>query len=206
MNRPAPSNRRLLPARPREAFAVMIAEPYKMQWALKFEDEYKKIAILCTKEDHALMEMLWAVMRKDLKCTVTVVISNHTDLQQPTEALGFKYHHGQDPALQPPLPCYCLSVHGSFGRPAPIACTDPLLHPPIPNLPSPSPSPSPPMPCPLLPCLPPPSPSRPRRFPLALVFTQCPDFPCPPPWLPVPEAITVPLSVLVPCPSLPSHN
>eukprot|EP00193_Tetraselmis_chui_P007642 CAMPEP_0177765324 /NCGR_PEP_ID=MMETSP0491_2-20121128/7933_1 /TAXON_ID=63592 /ORGANISM="Tetraselmis chuii, Strain PLY429" /LENGTH=158 /DNA_ID=CAMNT_0019281669 /DNA_START=19 /DNA_END=492 /DNA_ORIENTATION=- len=36
----------------REAFEVMIAAPYGMRWALKWEDEVKRVAVLCTKEDH----------------------------------------------------------------------------------------------------------------------------------------------------------
>uniref|UniRef100_A0A061RW76 Formyltetrahydrofolate deformylase n=1 Tax=Tetraselmis sp. GSL018 TaxID=582737 RepID=A0A061RW76_9CHLO len=77
----------------REAFGAMIARPYGMEWAIKWEDEAKRVAILCTKEDHALMEMLWGVARRDLRCDVTAVISNHTELQKATESLGFKFHH-----------------------------------------------------------------------------------------------------------------
>mmetsp|Transcript_14111 Transcript_14111/g.36215 ORF Transcript_14111/g.36215 Transcript_14111/m.36215 type:complete len:398 (+) Transcript_14111:255-1448(+) len=77
----------------REAFEVMIAAPYHMKWALKWEDEPKRIAVLCTKEDHALMEILWGVVRNDLRCEVAAVISNHTDLRGTTEGLGFAFHH-----------------------------------------------------------------------------------------------------------------
>lgn len=72
----------------------MIAEPYDMQWRIRWADEKKKMAVLCTKEDHALMEMLWATVREDLNCTITTVISNHTDLKKATESLGFTFHHG----------------------------------------------------------------------------------------------------------------
>lgn len=78
----------------REAFEVMIAAPYGMRWALKWEDEVKRVAVLCTKEDHALLEILWAVTRGELAgCEITAVISNHTDLRAATEALGFAFHH-----------------------------------------------------------------------------------------------------------------
>lgn len=79
----------------------MIGKPYGMQWSIEWEDHPKTIAILCTKEDHALMEMLWAVVRKDLRCNVSVVVSNHETLRQPTEALGFKYEYGEGLQMPP---------------------------------------------------------------------------------------------------------
>jgi len=77
----------------REAFQTMIAEPYDMTWYLRWHSELKKIAILCTKEDHALMEILWATTRQDLPCEITTVVGNHDDLRPATEQLGYNYVH-----------------------------------------------------------------------------------------------------------------
>mmetsp|Transcript_36416 Transcript_36416/g.114933 ORF Transcript_36416/g.114933 Transcript_36416/m.114933 type:complete len:405 (-) Transcript_36416:110-1324(-) len=75
-----------------EAFDAMVAGPYNMTWNLRWSDQKKRMAVLCSKEDHALMEILWASRRGDLPVEIVAVISNHDNLRAATESLGFAFH------------------------------------------------------------------------------------------------------------------
>mmetsp|Transcript_36415 Transcript_36415/g.114928 ORF Transcript_36415/g.114928 Transcript_36415/m.114928 type:complete len:215 (-) Transcript_36415:110-754(-) len=70
----------------------MVAGPYNMTWNLRWSDQKKRMAVLCSKEDHALMEILWASRRGDLPVEIVAVISNHDNLRAATESLGFAFH------------------------------------------------------------------------------------------------------------------
>ncbi len=69
-----------------------VARPYGMEWSLSLAAARKKVAILVSKHDHAMLELLWAWRRGDLPCEVTQVISNHPDLRPAAEGLGVPFH------------------------------------------------------------------------------------------------------------------
>ncbi|MEM6646978.1 MAG: formyltetrahydrofolate deformylase [Bacteroidota bacterium] len=75
------------------AFADAVAERYQMDWALSYAADRKKMAILVSKYDHALLELLWRSSRGELPAEVTMVVSNHPDLQAAVEGFGIPYHH-----------------------------------------------------------------------------------------------------------------
>ena len=77
----------------REQFAEEVASGFVMDWSLNPVWMPKKMAILCSKEDHALMELLWRWKRGDLDAEVTMVISNHPDMRKAVEHFGVPYHH-----------------------------------------------------------------------------------------------------------------
>jgi formyltetrahydrofolate deformylase len=61
-----------------------------MQWRLAFVSELKKVGILVSKVDHALLELLWRHAR-GLPCEITQVISNHEDLREAVENFGIPF-------------------------------------------------------------------------------------------------------------------
>ncbi len=75
------------------AFAVDIAPRFGMDWTLALASERRRVAVLVSRQDHALMEVLWAWQRGDLACDVTMVISNHPHLRSQVEAFGVAFHH-----------------------------------------------------------------------------------------------------------------
>ncbi len=82
-------SRQVLPA----TFAEAVARRYEMQWTLSFASDYKKVAILVSKHDHALLELLWRWSRQSLPCAIHSVISNHPDLGSEVERFGVPFHH-----------------------------------------------------------------------------------------------------------------
>lgn len=76
-----------------DTFAKNVAEKYQMTWRLSCNFEVKKVGILVSKENHALLELLWRYSRGALPCEITCVVSNHDDLRGDVERFGIKFIH-----------------------------------------------------------------------------------------------------------------
>ncbi len=74
-------------------FQQSVAKKYGMEWRLTLAAQKKRMAILVSRHDHVLMELLWRTMRGDLPATIPMVISNHDDLRGEVERFGIPYHH-----------------------------------------------------------------------------------------------------------------
>ncbi len=81
------------PADLRRAFAAEVARPFGMDWRITYADEVKRTAILVSKADHALLELLWRWRRGELATEVTMVIGNHPDLAPYAREFGVPFHH-----------------------------------------------------------------------------------------------------------------
>ena len=77
----------------RAEFTDQVTNGFVMDWSLSPVWQPKKMVILCSKVDHALMELLWRWKRGDLETEVSMVISNHPDLRQDVENFGVPFHH-----------------------------------------------------------------------------------------------------------------
>jgi formyltetrahydrofolate deformylase len=77
----------------RRALADEVARPFGMEWRLDPSDERKRLAVLVSRHDHAIMELLWLWKRGDLSADVGIVVSNHPDLRDAVEAFGVPFHH-----------------------------------------------------------------------------------------------------------------
>jgi formyltetrahydrofolate deformylase len=75
------------------AFAEVVAEPFGMDWKLWYSSEPKRMAILASKYDHCLLDLLWRVRRGEFDCVVPMVISNHADLEADVRSFGIPFHH-----------------------------------------------------------------------------------------------------------------
>lgn len=73
-------------------FADAVANRYQMDWSISYAADLKKVAILVSRYDHAMLELLWRWSRGALPCEVVAVISNHADLQKDVEAFGVPFH------------------------------------------------------------------------------------------------------------------
>ncbi|MBI4209951.1 MAG: formyltetrahydrofolate deformylase [Candidatus Diapherotrites archaeon] len=69
-----------------------IASRFSMSWTISYSDDIRNMAILVSREDHALLELLWRVKRSEIKARVAMVISNHEDLRQDVEQLGIPFN------------------------------------------------------------------------------------------------------------------
>ena len=63
-----------------KAFTLDVARPFAMDWRLTLSSRRKRVAVLVSRQDHALLELLWTWQRGDLRADVIAVISNHQDL------------------------------------------------------------------------------------------------------------------------------
>jgi formyltetrahydrofolate deformylase len=77
----------------KHAFALDVARPFAMDWRLSQSTDRKRVAVLVSKHDHALLELLWTWRRGDLRADVTAVISNHPDLRASVEGFGVPFLH-----------------------------------------------------------------------------------------------------------------
>lgn len=73
-------------------FAKNVAEKYAMDWKLNSVSDVKKVGILVSKVDHALLELLWRHSRGSMPCEITQVISNHETLRDKVERFGIPFH------------------------------------------------------------------------------------------------------------------
>jgi formyltetrahydrofolate deformylase len=76
-----------------QSFADVLARRYQMQWHIAYSSEPKRMAILVSRHDHALLELLWRWSRGELPALVTQVISNHADLEGAVRAFGVPFAH-----------------------------------------------------------------------------------------------------------------
>ena len=77
----------------REAFDRDVARAFGMEWSLWDTADRRRVAILVSRYDHCLQELLWRWRRDDLEAEVVLVASNHDDLRAGVEAFGLPYHH-----------------------------------------------------------------------------------------------------------------
>ena len=65
----------------KHAFALDVARPFAMDWRLTLSSDRQRVAVLVSKHDHALLELLWTWKRGDLRADVT-----HRRLEPPGPA------------------------------------------------------------------------------------------------------------------------
>jgi len=74
-------------------FGVEVAERYAMEWWTWPADRPKRMAILASKVDHCLLDLLWRARRGDLGAECVIVASNHTVLRDAVEPFGVPFVH-----------------------------------------------------------------------------------------------------------------
>jgi len=74
-------------------FRVRVAQRFAMDWRIRGEAERPRLAILVSRYDHCLLDLLWRWRRGELGAQMTCVISNHGDLAGDVATFGVPYHH-----------------------------------------------------------------------------------------------------------------
>jgi len=72
------------------AFGAEVAEPFGMTWRMHYAAHRKRVAILVSRYDHCLAELLWRWRRGELYADIPLVVSNHADMA--AEAARFDVH------------------------------------------------------------------------------------------------------------------
>src|ERR1700733_6974909 len=68
-----------------------LAEGFEMQWRIAYASDRRRVALMASREDHCLLDLLWRNRRGELDMEVTCVISNHELLRGEVEALGVPF-------------------------------------------------------------------------------------------------------------------
>ncbi|MGA8717680.1 MAG: formyltetrahydrofolate deformylase, partial [Solirubrobacteraceae bacterium] len=76
-----------------EQFGLKVAEPLGMTWRLWDSARRKRIAVLVSRYDHCLLDLLWRWRRGELEGQIVLVASNHPDLRGDAELFEVPYHH-----------------------------------------------------------------------------------------------------------------
>lgn len=75
------------------SFADRVASHYAMDWTFSYANPPKRVALLVSRHEHALLEVLWRWSRGELPAVITRVISNHAELRGAVEGFGVPFHH-----------------------------------------------------------------------------------------------------------------
>jgi formyltetrahydrofolate deformylase len=84
------------------AFAPL-ARRHGMDWKASYTDAPKRMAILVSKYDHCLIDLLWRWDAGELNAEIPLIVSNHPDLASRAEVYGIPFHHlpvGENKAQQ----------------------------------------------------------------------------------------------------------
>jgi formyltetrahydrofolate deformylase len=74
-------------------FGAEVAGRFGMEWRMWRAGEPKRVALLVSRYDHCLLDLLWRWRRGELEAEVGLVASNHPDLRADVEGFGLPYHH-----------------------------------------------------------------------------------------------------------------
>jgi formyltetrahydrofolate deformylase len=74
-------------------FAAEVAEPFRMEWSIADSARRKRMAILVSREDHCLLDLLWRWRSGELDADVGLVLSNHRDVERDVESFGVPFVH-----------------------------------------------------------------------------------------------------------------
>jgi len=76
-----------------EEFGLTVADRFGMTWRKWEIARRKRVAILVSRYDHCLQDLLWRWRRGELDGDVVLVASNHEDFRADVEAAGLPFHH-----------------------------------------------------------------------------------------------------------------
>jgi formyltetrahydrofolate deformylase len=75
-----------------EAAFGELVQRFKADWRIAYAHHRRRVALMASREDHCLLDLLWRHRRGELEMDVVCVVSNHEDLRGEVEALGVPYH------------------------------------------------------------------------------------------------------------------
>ncbi len=74
-------------------FEQEVADRFEMRWRMSHPGDRKRMAILVSRYEHCVLDLLWRWRRGSLDADVVLVASNHPDLEDDVRAFGVPYHH-----------------------------------------------------------------------------------------------------------------
>jgi formyltetrahydrofolate deformylase len=75
------------------AFAQDVGDRFEMSWRMSHPGDRKRMAILVSRYEHCVLDLLWRWRRGSLDADVVLVASNHPDLEEDVRSFGVPYRH-----------------------------------------------------------------------------------------------------------------
>jgi formyltetrahydrofolate deformylase len=76
-----------------DAFRLDVGDRFDMSWRISHADQRKRMAVLVSRYEHCLLDLLWRARRGELDAEIVLVASNHPDLEEQVAGFGVPYHH-----------------------------------------------------------------------------------------------------------------
>ncbi|GGO66321.1 formyltetrahydrofolate deformylase [Microbacterium nanhaiense] len=76
-----------------EADLARTLEPMGLSWRLRDMSQPLRMAVLASKSDHCLLDLLWRHRRGELPVSIPMTISNHTDVADDVRSFGIPFFH-----------------------------------------------------------------------------------------------------------------
>ena len=74
-------------------FREEVAEVFGMDWRVAPSRPLKRVAVLVSREDHCLLDLLWRWRRRELEGEIVLVASNHEVCRDDAETFGVPFAH-----------------------------------------------------------------------------------------------------------------
>ena len=75
-----------------ERAVAEVADRFQMRWRIAYGNHKKRVAIMVSKYDHCLHDLLLRQRSGELPCEITLVVSNHPDLEPIARGYGTPFH------------------------------------------------------------------------------------------------------------------
>jgi formyltetrahydrofolate deformylase len=76
-----------------DEFARCVGDEFEMTWSMWDAARRRRVAILVSRREHCLLDLLWRWRSGELPADIALVVSNHPDLQSDVEAFGLPFRH-----------------------------------------------------------------------------------------------------------------
>jgi formyltetrahydrofolate deformylase len=73
-------------------FVAEIAAPFEMDYRFAETSRRKRVAIMVSREDHCLSDLLWRWRNRELGGDLVAVVSNHPDHAEQVSSVGVPFH------------------------------------------------------------------------------------------------------------------
>jgi formyltetrahydrofolate deformylase len=74
-------------------FDEEVARPFEMDYRFAESSQRKRVAIMVSREDHCLSDLLWRWRNDELGGELVAVLSNHPDHAEQVASVGVPFHH-----------------------------------------------------------------------------------------------------------------
>jgi formyltetrahydrofolate deformylase len=74
-------------------FAATVADQFHIDYRFTEAGKPKRVAIMASRDDHCLLDLLWRNRRGELEMSIAMVIANHADLAEHVRSFGVPFIH-----------------------------------------------------------------------------------------------------------------